>query len=267
VIDQAAEVVEAILRATSNVRILATSREPLRAEGESVYQLPALDIPPPADDGTATLREIIKFSAVELFAQRIAAIVDAFNIPDSDAPLIAELCRRLGGNPLAIELAAARVEMFGIAGLLDAIDDSLSLLTMGRRTAPLRHSTLRATLDWSFELLSVEEKAVLRRLGVFVRDFTRESAVIVVSDEHLDVPTVIDALNNLVTKSLVAVRITDGHIVFRLFDLTRPYALEKLRDDPFATYVRRRHETMRDCVFASALLTMTDRRAVHPCAE
>jgi predicted ATPase len=257
-IDKAAEVVETILRAAPNVHILATSREPLGAQGECVCQLPALDIPPPADEGATTMHELAKFSAVELFSQRIAASVDGFSITDSDAPLIAELCRRLGGNPLAIEFAAARVETFGLAGLLDGLGDGLSLLTKGRRTAPPRHSTLRATLDWSFELLSGSEKAVFGRLGVFVGDFTREAVELVVPDLRLDVEAVLDALDNLISKSLVAVHITEGSVVFRLPDLTRPYALDKLRYDPFACDVYRRH--------VEYLYSLTERSSLKQCA-
>jgi predicted ATPase/DNA-binding winged helix-turn-helix (wHTH) protein len=241
VIDKAAEVVEAILRAAPNIHILATSREPLRAEGESVHQLTGLEIPPSTPVGATTVREFVMFSAVDLFVERVAAAVDEFCITDSDAPLIAKLCRRLGGNPLAIELAAARIETFGLVGLLDALTDGLSILTKGRRTAPPRHSTLRATLDWSFELLSDTEKAVFGRLGVFVADFTRESVALVVPDEYLDISTVIDALNNLIAKSLVAVSRAEDRIAFRLPDLTRPYARDKLRQDPFACDVYRRH--------------------------
>lgn len=241
VIDKAAEVVEAILRAAPNVHILATSREPLRAQGESVCRLSVLDVPLAAADATMTADELTRFPAVELFVGRVEAVIDGFCMTDRDAPLIAELCRRLGGNPLAIELAAARFETFGLAGLLDALTDSLSILTKGRRTAPLRHCTLRASLDWSFELLSDAEKVVFGRLGVFAADFTRESVTLVVPDEYLDASTVIDALNDLIAKSLVAVNRAEGRIAFRLLDLARPYALDKLRHDPFECDVYRRY--------------------------
>lgn len=241
VIDTASEVVEAVLRAAPDVRILATSREPLRAESECVHLLSALDLPLEAADGASSAAEVVRFSAVELFVERVAAVVDEFSVTDSDAPLIAAVCRKLAGNPLAIELAAARVETFGVAGLLDGLIDGLSILTRGRRTAPPRHGTLRATLDWSFGLLSDTEKIVFGRLGVFAADFTRESVALVVPDEYLDALEAVDALDNLVAKSLVAVSSEQGRIAFRLLDLTRAYAFEKLRDDPLASDVHRRH--------------------------
>ncbi|MGA7777543.1 MAG: winged helix-turn-helix domain-containing protein [Paraburkholderia sp.] len=241
VIDRTAEIVEAILKSSPNIHVLATSREPLRAESESVRQMSALDVPPADVAGGMTATEVVTFPAVELFAQRVAAVVDGFSITDANAPLIAELCQKLGGNPLAIELAAARVETFGVAGLLNGLSDGLSILTQGRRTSPQRHHTLRATLDWSFALLNDTEKTVFARLGVFFADFTHESVALIVADQHLDVPAVIDALNNLVAKSLVAVTREEGRIAFRLHDLTRAYAREKLRYDPFASEVHRRH--------------------------
>lgn len=240
-IDAAAEVAETLLKAAPNVHILATSRESLRAESEYVYQLAVLDVPSQAVDGEITAGDAVKFSAVELFAERVAAAVDEFEITDSNAPLIGQLCRKLGGNPLAIELAAAQFETFGLPGLLEGLSDGLAILTTGRRTAPLRQSTMRATLDWSFALLSDTEKKVFGRLGVFFADFTRESVAIVIPDERLNARTVLDALAGLVAKSLVAVTIADGHIMFRLPALTRPYALEKLHDDAFACEVYRRH--------------------------
>jgi predicted ATPase len=241
VIDKAAEVVEAILKAAPNMHILATSRERLRAEGESVHQLRPLDIPPTATDGATTVSALMAFSATELFVERVAAVIDGFCMTDADASVIAALCCRLGGNPLAIELAAARVETLGLAGLLDALTDGLSILNIGRRTAPMRHATLSATLDWSFELLSATEKAVFGRLGVFIADFTCESLARVVPDKYLDTSTVVDALNSLIAKSLVAVSRAEGRVAFRLLDLTRPYALDKLRYDPSAFDVYRRY--------------------------
>jgi predicted ATPase len=241
VIEKAAEVAEAILKAAPNVHILATSREPLRAEGEHVYQLAALDVPRSTEDGEMTAEEVMTFSAVELFTERVEAVVDGFRITDSDAPLIAELCRELGGNPLAIELATAQVETFGLAGLLDGLTAGLAILTTGRRTAPSRHSTIRATLDWSFGLLSNAEKIVFGRLGVFFADFTRESVALVVPDEHLDAATAIQALASLISKSLVAVTNEEGRIAFRLPDLTRAYALERMHAEPSACEVFRRY--------------------------
>lgn len=247
VITRAAEVAEAILKAAPNVHIIATSREALRAEGEYIYQLAALDVPPPVVDDEMTSEEVVIFSAVQLFCERVAAVVEGFRVTDTDALLVAEVCRKLEGNPLAIELAAAQVATFGVAGLLDALTDGLAILANGRRTYPARHTTMRATLDWSFELLSDTEKLVFGRLGVFTGEFTRESALLVVPDKGLTVPMVVRALTGLIAKSLVAVARREGRTTFRLHDLTRAYALERIHDDPFACEVFRRHA---GCLYA-----------------
>nr|WP_255631433.1 winged helix-turn-helix domain-containing protein [Caballeronia sp. dw_19] len=240
VIDRAAEVVEAVLRTAPDVHVLATSREPLRAEGESVRQLSALEVPPELDT-PMTAEALIRFSAAELFVERAAAVVSDFTLTDAQAPLLADLCRKLEGIPLAIELAAARIDMFGLAGLVEELSDSLALLTKGRRTAQPRHRTLRATLDWSFGLLNDAEKAVFGRLGVFKATFTRESVVAVLPDDIFDAERVKESLNNLVAKSLVVLQFSNGRVCFRLLDMTRAYALEKLHDDPEANLLRQRH--------------------------
>ncbi len=241
VIDEVAAVVETILKAAPDVHILATSREPLRAESESVHQLSALEVPPLAGNATVTVDKVMMFSAAALFTERVAALVDGLCFTDSDAPLVAEVCRRLGGIPLAIELAASRVETFGLVGLLDGLSDGLSILTKGRRTAPPRQSSMRATLDWSYGLLNDTEKTVFGRLSVFVDEFTCDAVVRIVPDDYLDTSTVVEALNDLVAKSLVVVSRERGHVAFRLLDLTRQYAFERLRYDRFACDVYRRY--------------------------
>ena len=165
VISAAAATAEAMLKAAPQVAILATSREPLRAEGEWLLRLPSLEVPPERSGLTAA--EALSFPAVELFNERATATLDGFDLADADIPIALEICRRLDGVPLAIELAAAQVDVFGVRGLAARLDDRLAVLTRGRRTALPRQQTLRATIDWSYELLSASERRLLCRLAVF----------------------------------------------------------------------------------------------------
>ena len=245
VIETAAALAEALLHGAGGLRILATSREPLRAEGEWVHRLAALETPP---EGQApTLAEAMCYPAVALFVARARAGRHDFEMTDADAPAAAEICRRLDGAPLAIELAAARVEMFGVAGLAERLDDRFALLTKGRRTALPRHQTLRATLDWSYDLLGPAERAILRRLSVFRGRFTLESATAVARGGDLSAVEVIEGLESLAAKSLLAVETQGGVARHRLLELTRDYATERLAEAGEAEAARRDHAVwMRD---------------------
>src|SRR5262249_13405947 len=156
------------------VHILATSREPLRAGGERVQRLAPLELPPRS--ATLTAAEALKYPAIQLFVERATASSDEFRLTDANAPTIAEICRRLDGMALAIELAAGSTDVFGIAELAAQLGDRFHLLTRGRRTALPRHQTLSATLDWSYELLPEVERMILRRLAVFAGRFTLAAA-------------------------------------------------------------------------------------------
>ncbi len=202
VIDAAAGLAVAILRAAPDVHVLATSREPLRAEGERVYHLAPLSSPPAAVGLTAA--DALEFPAVQLFVERAAASLDGFELSDTDAPIIANICRKLDGIPLAIEFAAARVEAFGVHGLAAHLEERLRLLTSGRRAVAPRHQTMRAALDWSYRLLSAAEQKVLRRLAIFAGDFTLEAAGAVAADPAQPESETIDQVGELVAKSLVA---------------------------------------------------------------
>jgi predicted ATPase/DNA-binding winged helix-turn-helix (wHTH) protein len=226
VVQAAALVVEAVLATAPGVRVLATSREPLRATGEWVIRLASLELPPASSQLTAL--EANEFAAVRLFTQRTAANLAGFTFTDDDVPHVTEICWRLDGIPLALELAAGRVAQLGLRGLSARLKDRFAVLTKGRRTALPRQQTLRMAIDWSYELLSENEKAVLRRLSIFAGAFSFDSAV-ALCEHDLSVDPC-DAIDELVLKSLITV-ITGTDIArYRLLEVTRAYALEKLTD-------------------------------------
>jgi DNA-binding winged helix-turn-helix (wHTH) protein len=165
IIGAAAALAETLLKAAPHAGILATSREPLRAEGEWLHRLAPLELPPQAE-ASPTAAEALSYSAVELFNERATAATDSFVLDDTDVPAVLEICRRLDGVPLALELAAARVDTFGVRGLAARLDDRFAVLTSGRRTALPRQQTLRATIDWSYDLLPEPERRLLRHLGL-----------------------------------------------------------------------------------------------------
>lgn len=217
---------ESLLRAAPQVHVLATSRESLRAEGEFVQRLDSLDCPPPI--AVLDRAQALTFSALQLFVERAMASHDSFELSDDELPLAIEICQRLDGIPLAIELAAAQVVSLGLNGLLRQLQGSFRLLTQGGPTTLGRHQTLRATLDWSYELLSACERTCLRRLGIFRGSFTLESAAAVIGGEHIDSREVFGSITQLVAKSLLNVEVGDEEVFYRLLDTTRSYALEKL---------------------------------------
>jgi predicted ATPase/DNA-binding winged helix-turn-helix (wHTH) protein len=250
-VEAAADLVEKILKNAPNVRILATSREPLRAESESVHRLSPLDTPPAVAGLTAA--SALSFPAVELFVERIAENVDGFRLRDADAQLVADICRQLDGIPLAIELAAGRVDAFGVRGVAQGLDDRFRLLSGGRRTALPRHQALRATLDWSYELLPDLERTLLRRLGAFVDGFTLDSIRAVATDSEMQEWAVADLLANLIAKSLVSSE-TEGSLArYRLLDTTRAYTLVKLAESAETGMISRRHAEYFRVVFETAL--------------
>jgi len=234
-----AATVEEVLRRAPRVHILATSREPLRAEGEWIQRLLALDLPGGASH--ATLKEAMEFGAVELFVERASASLSGFEFNDADIPHVVEICRRLDGIPLAIELAAARVDSLGVKGVAAALLDSIALLSKGRRTALPRQQTLEATLDWSYRLLSPTEQAVLARLSMFAGSFSLEAATEIAASNDPTASSVLDAVADLVSKSLIAADVTGEDARFRLPDTMRAYAAAKLAQSPDASPMRRRH--------------------------
>ncbi len=223
VIDAAALTAEALVRLCPNVTILATSREDLRIDGEIVYRVPALEVPAEASDPT----NMLMHSAVQLFVSKMRSLQHDFSPTDASLPVVAAICRHLDGIPLAIELAAARAATLGIQQVSSRLDDRFTLLTGGRRTAFPRHQTLRATLDWSYELLSDAERLLLRQLSVFPAGFTLEAATAVVDETGSAVAI---GISNLVSKSLVAMEGSEANRRWRLLETVRVYALQKLSE-------------------------------------
>ncbi len=239
VIGAAAALAEEIFREAPDVHILATSREPLRAEGELVHPLPPLDIPPSSAGLTAA--EALTFPAVQLFVERATASLDGFELSDADASVVADICRRLDGIALAIELAAGRVETFGVRGVAKQLSDRFRLLTRGARTALPRHRTLSATLGWSYDFLPDIERLVLRRLAIFAGGFTAPSANAVAGDADVPAACVDESVANLVEKSLIAAQVGDDAVYYRLLDSTRAYALGRLTESGELNQIARRH--------------------------
>ena len=235
-IESAARVAAAALAGAPGVRMLATSQVPLRVDGEFVMRLDALSVPA---DGTA-LEQALAHGAVALFAARAAAAERRFAVTDANLAQVIELCRRLDGIPLAIRLAAARIPLLGLHGVIARLTDRLQLLRGGAKDAPARQQTLHAALDWSHGLLEPSEQTVFRRLGVFAGGFTLELASAVASDQTLDEWAVIDALGALVDRSLVAIDGADTPR-YRLLESARDYAKLKLDAAAESATVQQRH--------------------------
>jgi predicted ATPase/DNA-binding winged helix-turn-helix (wHTH) protein len=235
----AASVVERLLGEVKNLRILATSREAMRTANEFVYRLPPLPSPP--ERARLTSAEALTFPAVQLFVQHAVRSGGLTQLSDADAEPVARVCRRLDGIALAIELAAGRVGGFGIEEIAAGLDGQFALQWPGRRTAPPRHQTLKATMDWSYELLSQNERSVLARLSTFVGRFTLEAARSVAGYDEIDPELVYDAVSELFAKSLASADLSQSPTRYRLLDTTRAYAAAKLADAGETAKVRRRH--------------------------
>jgi predicted ATPase/DNA-binding winged helix-turn-helix (wHTH) protein len=240
VIDAAAQLAERIFHEAPSVHILATSREALRAEGEHRFWLPPI-ASPPLDQRLST-DDALQFPAVKLFIERAAAGGARLDMNDANASLIAEICARLDGLALAIEITAGRVATHGLIATHELVKKRIGLHWRGRRTAPPRHQTLQALLDWSYDALTERERVVLRRLSVLIGGFTRQAATAIVAAD--DVGDAVDEslLDGLVAKSLLSVAdSSDPQTHYRLLETTRSYFLEKLTDSSEAETVSRRH--------------------------
>ena len=240
VVDAVAQLTEGIFASAPQVHILATSREPLRCSGEWVTRLAPLDLPPA--NGPLTASEAAAWPAVQLFAERAAAAADSFQLDDANADRVAAICRHLDGMPLAIELAAARVDAFGLQGLQAMLDDPFSLLlASGRRGAQARHQTLHATLEWSYGLLSAPEQLLLRRVGIFAGRFALSALVAVACGQDLGAAEATYMVADLVDKSLLVADLDGERVRYRLLDTTRAYARDKLAAAGETQDIARRH--------------------------
>lgn len=240
-IDATARLAERVLQSAPGVCILATSREPLRADGESVFELPPLAVLP--EQAPHTREELLKCPAIQLFLQRAEACTEA-QVEDEDLRQVAHICRRLEGNPLAIEIIAAHMRLLGLRMLSAGLDDHLFLSIDGRRTAEARHRSLRATLDWSYGLLTPAEQATFRRLSVFTGPFDLDCAIEVLADAELTDAAVLESLVSLARKSLVCADTRGGAVSYRLLDLPRAYARERLLASGEQEIVSHRHARM-----------------------
>jgi predicted ATPase/DNA-binding winged helix-turn-helix (wHTH) protein len=236
-IDGASAVAEELIRHVPTLHLLATSREAMRVEGEHVHELCALACPP--EDGNMSAHDVLQYPAVQLLVDRVRAVRSDFELADADASIAAGICRRLDGIPLAIELAAGRVDIFGLSKTASLLDERLNLSWVGRRTALPRHQTLNAALEWSYDLLGEAEKRVLGRLSVFAGGFAFEAAVAVAADETIDEANVSDCLWELRSKSMIAVRGQEGRL--RLLDTTLAFASRQLAKSDEENNCRRRH--------------------------
>jgi predicted ATPase len=250
-VEATAALVVDLLRAAPGLNILATSREPLRAKGEYVQRLTPLSVPPISPAITAA--EALAFPAVQLFAERAIACVDSFELTDSNAPMVSDICRKLDGIALAIELAAGRIDTLGVAGLVSSLGQQFQLIARPGLAAQARHRTLTATFDWSYEYLPNSERIILRRLSVFDGFFTLESAAVVI-DSEISACDVVAGIANLVTKSLVMADIVGDIVYYRLLDTIRAYARTKLAESADVDQVSQRHsDVLRDILERAGL--------------
>lgn len=235
----AASVIEDILNAAPRVTVMVTSREPLGAGGETVYRLNTLGVPQGSHGLSAA--EAMKYDAIELFVDRVQAGSPDFTLTDALAPTVADICRKLDGLALAIRLAAGRVPAFGVKGIATLLEDKFRLLSQNSRAALPRHQTLEATFDWSFELLTPTEQALLTRIAVFSHSFTLEAVQQVAAREEDTLDVVFGTIGDLVAKSLVVFVEDEGGARYRLLETVRGFALARLGDGEERQETARRH--------------------------
>jgi predicted ATPase len=238
VVDAVAGLVFTLVRANPNLHVIATSREPLRTEGEVLYRVPPLAVPP---EGMTDPAALLGYGAVQLFIARARAIESDLPLDAASLSAIVSICRRLDGIPLAIEIAAARSMTLGVVDLSKNLDDLFRLLTSGFRTALPRHRTLSATLDWSYSLLNEAERIGLCRISVPVGRFTLKMAAALMSDGGEPTSKMVETLSGLIAKSLLVPEPSRGEMRYRLLETTRSYALAKLKESGDFDCVARNH--------------------------
>src|SRR5712675_884098 len=235
VIETVALLAEQLYQETEQVYLLTTSRELLKVEGEHCCRVPPLDFPP---DGSAqTANAVLRYPAVQLFVRRVAARAGSVVLTDDEAPFVAEICRKLDGIPLAIELASGQVAALGLKNTVSRLE----LLKLSHRTAVPRHRTLKATLDWSYDLLSDIERIIFRRIALFVGHFTLEAAQRIAAEPGSGGWAVADVIAVVFEKSLLATRFCRGQPRYRLLNTTRAYALGKLEEHGEVALISVRH--------------------------
>jgi predicted ATPase len=239
VVETIAPITAAILRTAPDVRILATSRQALNTDGEEPVRISSLDVPHTITDLNAA--KVMEFAAVALFVSRATTADRSFVLTDDTAPIVADVCRRLDGIPLAIELAAARVKVLPVPRLAERLHERFKLLTGGSRTALPRQQTLHALLDWSYDLLTEQEQRLFARLGIFAGGFDLDAATGVCGGEGLDELDILDLVGSLTDKSLVVADTSGEHERYRLLESTAAYALEKLTASGEHEALARRH--------------------------
>src|SRR3989441_5348093 len=238
-VEPTARLVEALLHSCPQVHVLATSRETFGIGGEIVRRVPSLSVPQAGALGP--VEKLTGYEAVALFCDRAAAAVGSFSLTQSNARSVVQICERLDGIPLAIELAAVRLKVLSLEQVAARLNDRFHLLTGGSRTALPRQQTLRATIDWSYDLLPDSERALLRRLAVFVGTITLEAAADVCAGPPIATPDILDLIPQLVGKSLVQAEESPIEARFRLLETIRQYGLSKLLEAGEAEPVRQRH--------------------------
>lgn len=236
-----AQLVDDLLSGCKNLKILATSREALDILSETAWSVPSLSLPDAQE--TIAIKSSNKYESIRLFVDRANLIQSGFNLTEQNSNSIVQICRRLSGMPLAIELAAARVRIMSVDEIASRLHDRFSLLTSGNRSALPRQQTLRATIDWSHDLLTEPERILFRRLAVFAGGFTLEAAESIGAQDELKRGDILDLLGRLVDKSLVVVEAATvgGQTRYRFLETIREYALEKMKSAGEETVVRDRH--------------------------
>jgi predicted ATPase/class 3 adenylate cyclase len=239
VISAAADAADRLLHVCPNIRILATSREPLGIAGEEPYRMPALPVPPEREDATAEW--VLEYDAAALFVARAHSAQRSFVLTDENAAVVADIVRRLDGIALAIELAAPRVKVLSLQQLDQRLDERFKLLSAGSRTAQPRHQTLRALIGWSYDLLSEAERSLLRQSAIFRGSWTLEAAEVICVDERFAEREVLDIIAALVDKSLIVVEIVGEEQRYRLLESTRQFAADRLEEAGEREEVAARH--------------------------
>jgi predicted ATPase/DNA-binding CsgD family transcriptional regulator len=247
IIDACARLVSHLLQSCPQVRLIVTSREALNIDGELAWIVPSLQIP--NIQSRSPISDLDKYDAVQLFVARASTLVPDFALTEQNADAVMKICQRLDGMPLAIELAAARIKVLRVEQIAERLDNTLQLLTQGRRSAPSRHQTLRATMDWSYNLLSEAEKKLFQRLAVFTGGFTLEAAEGICVGDGVEPGDILELVASLLNKSmLISVEwkaksqdLSEGALRYRFLEPIRQYALEKLVEAGQEASIRDRH--------------------------